>query len=182
MKWVVSLAVVGLLALAGGAGAASLVDGGDVKNNSLTGKDVRNRSLTQADFRGSVRGPRGPRGLQGPQGPVGPSALGQIVSFEASATVPAGTVDGVSVSCDSGQGVIGGAFRSTGADSEVFFSDSFGSTTTWSVGLDNFDSSIEADVTAVVFCAPRGVAATPAAKSKVRDRIERAIAAQRATH
>lgn len=59
-------------ALGGSAYAAGLIDGGDIRNNSLTGKDVRNRSLSKADFRGSVIGPQGPIGSTGPQGATGP--------------------------------------------------------------------------------------------------------------
>ena len=63
------------LALAGTATAAAVIDGGDVKNNSLTGKDVRNKSLTKKDFRGSVRGPRGPQGQKGATGTTGPQGV-----------------------------------------------------------------------------------------------------------
>jgi Collagen triple helix repeat (20 copies) len=80
-KWVLSTAVVALLLGAGTVTAQSLIDGGDVKDGSLTGKDVKNKSLTKKDFKGSVRGARGltgPQGAQGvpgaqgPQGPQGP--------------------------------------------------------------------------------------------------------------
>lgn len=59
---------------AGGATAASgLVDGGDIKNNSITGKDVKNGSLLKKDFkRGQLpAGKRGPQGAQGVPGPAG---------------------------------------------------------------------------------------------------------------
>ena len=73
-----------MLAAAGGATAQRLIDGSDVRNNSLTGADIRNRSLTPADFRGSIRGvvgiarasgaigPTGPQGRVGPVGTAGP--------------------------------------------------------------------------------------------------------------
>jgi hypothetical protein len=76
-----AVAVVAALLAAATAGAQALIDGGDVRNNSLTGKDVRNKSLTKRDFRGAVRGPRGfsgPQGApgvpgaQGSRGPAGP--------------------------------------------------------------------------------------------------------------
>jgi hypothetical protein len=81
---IAAVAVVAALLAAATAGAQSLIDGGDVRNNSLTGKDVKNKSLTKKDFRGSVRGPRGargpagavgPQGPQGAQGPPGPANL-----------------------------------------------------------------------------------------------------------
>src|SRR3712207_2255282 len=46
---IATLALVG--AWGGPAVAASLVDGGDVKNESLTGRDIRNRSITGADIK-----------------------------------------------------------------------------------------------------------------------------------
>jgi collagen triple helix repeat protein len=65
------IVVVSLLLAASTAGAAALIDGGDVRDGSLTGRDVLNKSLTKKDFRGSVRGRRGLPGVQGPQGPQG---------------------------------------------------------------------------------------------------------------
>jgi hypothetical protein len=62
-----------VLVCAATAGAAAVIDGGDVRNGSLTGRDVKDKSLTKRDFRGSVRGPRGFQGPQGPQGPSGPA-------------------------------------------------------------------------------------------------------------
>jgi hypothetical protein len=76
---IAAVAVVAALLAAATAGAQAVIDGGDVRNNSLTGKDVKNKSLTKKDFKGSVRGRRGPRGLrglpgpQGAQGPQGPA-------------------------------------------------------------------------------------------------------------
>jgi hypothetical protein len=72
---IAAVAVVAALLAAATAGAQAVIDGGDVRDNSLTGKDVKNKSLTKKDFKGSVRGPRGfagPQGAQGPQGPQGP--------------------------------------------------------------------------------------------------------------
>ena len=73
------------------AGAAALITGQSVKNESLTGRDIRNGSvkgadikdgsLTKDDFTGDLQGPVGPQGpkgeqgdqgIQGPQGPGGP--------------------------------------------------------------------------------------------------------------
>jgi hypothetical protein len=81
---IAAVALVAALLAAATAGAQAVIDGGDVRNNSLTGKDVKNKSLTKKDFRGSVRGPRGfqgpqgatgvpgPQGSRGPTGPPGP--------------------------------------------------------------------------------------------------------------
>jgi hypothetical protein len=72
---IAAVAIVAVLIAAATAGAQAVIDGGDVRNNSLTGKDVKDKSLTKKDFRGSVRGAQGPQGNTGPQGgqgPVGP--------------------------------------------------------------------------------------------------------------
>ena len=63
------------------AGAASLITGKDVKNESLTGRDIRNGSLkgaditdgslTKDDLSGALGGAQGPVGPQGPAGPKG---------------------------------------------------------------------------------------------------------------
>jgi collagen triple helix repeat protein len=68
---IAAVAIVAVLIAAATAGAQAVIDGGDVRNNSLTGKDVKDKSLTKKDFRGSVRGPQGPQGNSGPQGPQG---------------------------------------------------------------------------------------------------------------
>jgi hypothetical protein len=68
---IAAVAIVAVLIAAATAGAQAVIDGGDVRNNSLTGKDVKDKSLTKKDFRGSVRGAQGPQGNTGPQGPQG---------------------------------------------------------------------------------------------------------------
>ncbi|MDA0168883.1 collagen-like protein [Solirubrobacter taibaiensis] len=66
-----------VLVTGGTAGAAKLLTGKDIKDNSITSADVRDRSLTPADFNGSVTGPAGPAGPAGPQGAPGvPGAPG----------------------------------------------------------------------------------------------------------
>src|SRR3954452_12404146 len=62
------------LALTGGATAAALITGKDVKDGSLTGADVKNHSLLRKDFKSGQlpAGARGPQGVAGPTGPIGP--------------------------------------------------------------------------------------------------------------
>jgi hypothetical protein len=181
---IAAVAIVAALLAAATAGAQSLIDGGDVRNNSLTGKDVRNKSLTKQDFRGSVRGPRGPRGLSGPQGPAGPpgpTVLGAITRTETVMTVPAGGIDGPVANCPAGQALVSGGFRSVGGGF-IFGNDSFGSRTSWSVLYDNFFSSTSAEVRAIAYCSPAGQAATPASVERPTTRIRAAIEAQRRSH
>jgi Collagen triple helix repeat (20 copies) len=80
---IVATVAVAILVSATAAGAAAVIDGGDIRNGSVTGKDIRDKSLTKQDFKGSVRGPQGPpgargaQGIQGAQGPKGdPGAAG----------------------------------------------------------------------------------------------------------
>lgn len=177
MKYVLATAVVGLLLAAGGASAQALLDGGDIKNNSLTGKDVRNRSLTRLDFRGSVRGPRG---FQGSQGPAGPTVLGRIAYVERSFTVGAGAIDIQGVDCPAGYRVVSGGFTIIGGNTVPFVDKSY-SGAEWSVGVDNFNSSISADATAHGWCAPAGQAISPAAvgSSPSRDEARQRASRQR---
>ena len=82
IRFVLLLAAGMVVASAATAGAADLLTGKDVKNESLTGRDVRNGtisgtdvkdgSLTKDDFSGTLAGPQGPQGPQGPEGPAGP--------------------------------------------------------------------------------------------------------------
>ena len=171
-KWVVTAAVGLAVVVAGGATAASLITSGDIKNKTIKKKDLSNKAVRQ------LQGNEGP---QGPQGPPGPTVVNQLTRVEAAVTVAAGEVDSATATCPGGQGVITGGYQSASADGEVFFSDTFGSDNTWSVGLDNFDSPIEGDLVAVAFCAPSGQAVA-ASNGRVRDRVEAAVSAQLESH
>ena len=61
------------VAVAGTAGAAALITGKDIKDESVTGRDVRDGSLRSRDFDGAVQGPAGPKGDTGEAGPAGPA-------------------------------------------------------------------------------------------------------------
>jgi hypothetical protein len=78
---IAAVAIVAALLAAATAGAQAVIDGGDVRDNSLTGKDVKNGSLQANDLSRKARnalrgkrgrqGPAGPSGAQGPPGPAG---------------------------------------------------------------------------------------------------------------
>jgi hypothetical protein len=183
---IAAVAVVAALLAAATAGAQAVIDGGDVRNNSLTGKDVKNKSLTKKDFRGSVRGPRGRRGLPGPQGaagpqgPPGPTVLGRIVRVEGpTVIIPAGDLGSAEAVCPAGHGVVSGGFSAAAADAETFFEDDFGSRNAWVVGLDNFDSLVSAELSAIAYCAPAGQAVTAARVNRWRSRVKAAVEQQR---
>ena len=99
--WILGTAVAGALLAASGAGAAALIDGGDIRNNSVTGKDIRDKSLTKTRLsriavgttglsealRGAegAPGPQGPKGDPGPAGPKGDPGTPHLVAPEAGA-------------------------------------------------------------------------------------------------
>ncbi|HEX8854863.1 MAG TPA: hypothetical protein VF752_04615 [Thermoleophilaceae bacterium] len=111
------VAVIALVcATAGGATAATLITGKQIKNSSITGVDVKNKSLTKADFKGSVTGPPGARGPAGPQGPPGSTAFGSL-HYVTSGTVanPNGTQSFAEAVCNSDERVVGGGVLTSGA-------------------------------------------------------------------
>lgn len=118
--------------LAGGAVAASVVSGKQIKNGSVTGADLKDRSVTGRDLRkGSVgadrltaaaraslrgaTGAAGPRGVAGPQGPKGeqgPAGPGSATqTFSQSAFGRFTTSDGGGTVTDVSSFEAGSAFR-----------------------------------------------------------------------
>jgi hypothetical protein len=175
MKWVALFGLSALLLTAGTAGAAALIDGGDVVNGSLTGKDVRNssltgrdvknKSLTRRDFRGSVRGPRGFTGPQGIQGPPGPTIVNRIGTYGAAMSVGPGGIDILTVACPPGHAVVSGGWTIIGGDTVPFVDKTYDDVS-WSVGIDNFNSSISADAEVYAHCAPAGQAVAAGASRR----------------
>ncbi len=122
------------------AGAAALITGQGVKNESLTGLDILNGtvkgvdvkdgSLTKDDFTGTLAGPQGPQGPQGPvgpqgpagqkgaegpqgpQGPQGPSGVSGIEYVVVGESVAAGTTEFWGAQCPAGKKVTGGGVSS----------------------------------------------------------------------
>ena len=120
LRNVAMVAVVALLLAAATAGAQSLLDGGDIKNNSLTGKDIRKGSIQVSDLsrraRNALRGARGPQGLQGVQGVQGvPGPAGAQGATGAAGTTDVFYVDGAVVQVQAGQFDIVFAFCPTGS-------------------------------------------------------------------
>jgi hypothetical protein len=146
------------LVCAATAGAAQLIDGGDVRNGTLTGRDVKDRSLTKRDFRGSVRGPRGrrgPRGLPGaagPQGPPGPAGA-RGPAGATNVTVRSGPVGlGSSIAeCAPGERAVGGGGDVSGPG-WLFNSRPNVAATGWGVEADAADGT-PVEVQAWVVCA-----------------------------
>lgn len=173
---------VALLVGSGSAVAASKITSRQIKDGTITARDIKNRSITPNKLSRLPKGPQGPAGAQGPQGPPGPNIVSRMTRVEASAIVAAGDVSSVTATCPPGMGIVTGGFASASADGEVFYSDTFGSTNTWSVGLDNFDSLVEGDVTAVAFCSPSGAAVASRVKISPRRAERAALTARRRAH
>lgn len=161
MKWVALFGLSATLLMVGTAGAAALIDGGDVKNGSLTGRDVKNRSLTKRDFRGSVRGP------QGPEGPPGPTVVNRIGTYAAARTVGPGGIDILTVACPPGHAVVSGGWKIIGGDTTPFVDQTYDDVS-WSVGIDNFNSSLSADAEVYAHCAPAGQAVAAGVSRRAR--------------
>lgn len=174
-RWIVPATVaIGLLA-ASGAGAAALIDGGDVKDSSLTGKDVKNKSLTKRDFRGSVRGPRGfqgpqgaqgaqgDQGIQGVKGDKGDTGTNFVIRESASTDVAAGATGSATAECLPGERASGGGDDVSGpGESGTVVVDSQPTTTTaaiptgWTVKVVNatgLTTPAPSSVVAKVICA-----------------------------
>jgi hypothetical protein len=98
--------VVAILTSAATAGAAAVITGAQIKNNSVTGKDIKNKSLTKRDFKGSVRGPRGFQGAEGLQGPKGDPGATTLRVRAATGS------DRVTVNCQPGERATGGGAHS----------------------------------------------------------------------
>jgi hypothetical protein len=173
MKPGTAIACLALFIALGGGAYATI----SLPKNSVTTKQVKDRSLLSRDFkRGQIprgprgaQGPTGPAGIQGPQGaqgPPGPVVLGQLTRVEADKSLPPGAIDSVTAVCPVGMHVVSGG--EAGGAAQPFFSDSFGSQTSWSAGFDNFDSSITSSVFVAAYCAPAGqaVAARKATPSR----------------
>jgi hypothetical protein len=167
LRSLATIAAAVLLASATSAGAAALIDGGDVKNSSLTGKDVKNKSLTKKDFRGSVRGPRGAQGPQGPQGPQGIAGPQGAQGLRGAAgatnvTVRVGAVElgDSTAACNAGERAVGGGGFTDAAGGYLYNStpaENEGETpTAWTASAASADdATLDApvDVQAYVICA-----------------------------
>jgi hypothetical protein len=154
-------AVVSSKIAAGGVGRT------DLKANAVNSGKVANGSLLRADFR------------------AGELTVANLIIYVPGPnnTVPASDLGSSTATCPAGYGVISGGYISIAADGEVYADDSFGARNSWTALLDNFDSLVTGTVQAVAYCAPLGQPVAPRSAARgVQDKIDAAIAAQRATH
>lgn len=181
MKRMAMLVAAAFVIVAIPAGAATLITSKQIRNGTIRTVDISSKTKR------ALKGNQGERGPQGPQGPAGPSgaaaALGKIVRVQSpELTIFAGDIDGPTATCPSGYALVSGGYDTIGADTEVFFADDFGSRNSWSVGVDNFDSSIEATAVAIAYCAPSGKAVSAARHIDVDAKVDRLVARQLAAH
>jgi hypothetical protein len=98
-----------------------------------------------------------------------------IVRVEWTTELGPGGVDMATSSCPAGHRLVYGRFHSVSPDSRVFFSGSFGSKRTWSVGLDNVNARDLGGVTVVAACAPADIPVSARAERAARERVTEAV-------
>jgi len=126
-RWMAGLLVVGALGTAlgvsGGAQAAQLITGNQIKDGTVTTQDVRNAtitsrdvaeaSITTADIAGDETGSPGPRGEQGRTGKAGLKVVGSVTT-EPQLLSP-GTTSTAFLTCGDGRVAIGGGLHASDA-------------------------------------------------------------------
>lgn len=90
-----------LLSATGGAVAASLITGADIKNGTVTTKDIKDETLTLGDISAGAED-----ALQGATGPAGVS--GWVMVTVLSDSIATGTSGSVVVDCPAGKRLTGG--------------------------------------------------------------------------
>lgn len=173
--WLGVIAVV--FAMSGSAVAASKITGAQIKDGTITGKDLKNHSVSTSKLTAATMddltgppGPAGPAGPAGPQGPAGPSAVSSLSPNSLNYTVPGGTsssaVQIVTVPCPAGQRVVSGGYVAIGG---VAWADKTYDGMSWSVGIDNYGSSLSATGTVTALCSAAGVAVAASSNHAARD-------------
>jgi len=135
--------------------------------------------------RKALKGNRGPRGFDGADGvagapgPPGPVNISAMTRVEQDASIPPGVVTHVSATCPSGMGAVHGDWSIISATAYGFFE--LTGPNNYSLGVDNFNGSDSADVSAIVWCVPTG-SAVAGSRASTTSRIDRLIAAERSRH
>ena len=107
---------------------------------------------------------------------------GTLTRVQVSRLIPAGGIDTVTATCPPGQGVVSGGAIFISGGGEIFIDDTEGSRNSWVVGGDNFDQPISAEVRAIAYCTPSGKAVTASSAANVDNRVDEAVALQKARH
>jgi hypothetical protein len=160
-RMVLLVAAVLVASTIGGASAAGLITGRQIKDGTVTGRDVRDHSLRPTDAKAGVvrpgaQGPQGPRGQQGAAGVVagapGRNGLGGLVTPVSPdpLTVPVDGVATFTIPCPSGLTALNGGVSgqdSTAVDGMVLVASvpsvSGGVPTGWSVTVRNTSKTLD---------------------------------------
>jgi hypothetical protein len=119
-------------------------------------------------------GADGAQGIQGPPGPVNVAGMTRVVQ---SGSIPPGAVTHVTATCPAGQGAVHGDWSDVSTSAYEFYE--LTGPHDYSLGVDNFNGSTSADVTAIVFCVPTSSAV---AASRSYHDLGALDAARRASH
>ena len=122
---------------------------------AIAGPDAINRALTTSKVK-KIAKKQANKVLNQRAGELTPD-LGAITRVEGpTVSIPAGDIGSATATCPSGQGIVSGGYTFFSAEGETFYEESF-DTRSWSVGGDNFDSSMSGELYAVAFCAPQAL-------------------------
>ncbi len=139
MRSTIVAAVVAALIVATGATAAGV--------KLITGRQIKNGSIGLVDLSSGAK--RSLKGQQGPRGPAG--TIAAITTVHVVKTLPPGAIDFAVAPCPAGQAPVSGGFAFPGSGG-VFFS--FGGSSSWAAGGDNFFGVLNADLEVWAYCAP----------------------------
>ena len=185
-----------VISMSGSAYAAVRITSSDIADGTIASKDIKNRAITPAKLSNSAMealagesgpaGPAGPAGPQGPagaQGPAGPSAVGKLtpatVNFSVSGgSDPSATIKIVTAACPAGQRVVSGGYF---MDAGIAFADKTYDGNGWSVGIDNYGSSVTADGNITALCSPAGMAVASSVNARSAA-VASDVAKRRASH
>ena len=169
-KWVVVSAFGIAILAAGGAGAAALVDSGDIKNRTIKTKDLATKAVNEL------------RGSEGPPGPQGPAGIAHLQIVEATASycgTPSGgacSIASATATCPEGTVATGGSASASTIDAHI----------TTDVGSDNYFAIIDngsdspGDLRVKVVCASGpGVSAASASSASRRSLLQQLRDARR---
>jgi len=167
-RLILVVAAVLIASTMGGAAAAGLITGRQIKNGTVTGRDVRDHSLRAKDAKSGLvqpgrRGPEGPAslvaGAPGPTGAPGRNGLGGLVTVVSPTPfiVPGSSVANSGVRCPDGFKALGGGASGANQNAvdhmELTSSFPISSLDAWRVDVFNSSGS-EIGVYVWVQCAP----------------------------
>lgn len=172
------------VALGGTAVATGLVTGAQIKDHTITSRDIRSSGISRRNIAAGAISATEIATHAITSEEIAPDtipaavAVAKLTPIEVTQAVPAGAVTHVTASCPPGMNAISGDWQIIGGYSYPFYEDT--GATGYSVGVDNFESSLTATATARVFCAPAGAAVIASKDSE--SKLDARDAQQRRAH